>query len=60
MTMTAPSRPRIAALPRDTATRLAATEYQRFLALLRSLGPGDWAKPTPRLANDFRTSRATA
>ncbi|GLZ34690.1 hypothetical protein Lesp02_68770 [Lentzea sp. NBRC 105346] len=29
-----------------TATRLAATEYDRFLQLLRSLGPRDWEKPT--------------
>jgi uncharacterized protein (TIGR03083 family) len=33
-------------MSRDTAMRLAATEYQRFLDLLRALGPGDWARPT--------------
>jgi uncharacterized protein (TIGR03083 family) len=46
MTITAPSTPRAAAMSRDTAMRLAATEYQRFLDLLRALGPGDWARPT--------------
>jgi uncharacterized protein (TIGR03083 family) len=30
----------------DEAIRLAATEYGRFLALLRKLGPEDWGKPT--------------
>jgi len=60
MTMTAPSRPRIAALPRGTAMRLAATEYQRFADLLRSLGPGDWAKPTECPGWDVRRHRAHA
>jgi uncharacterized protein (TIGR03083 family) len=46
MTITAPSTPRDVAMSRDTAMRLAATEYQRFLDLLRALGPGDWARPT--------------
>jgi uncharacterized protein (TIGR03083 family) len=46
MTMTAPSAPRAAVLPRDTAMRLAATEYQRFVHLLRELGPEDWTRPT--------------
>ena len=46
MTITAPSPPRDTALPRDIAMRLAATEYQRFLDLLRTLSPGDWARPT--------------
>ena len=46
MTITAPSTPRAAAMSRDTAMRLAATEYQRFLDLLRALSPGDWARPT--------------
>jgi uncharacterized protein (TIGR03083 family) len=43
---TAPSQPRAAALPRETAMRLAATEYQRFADLLCALAPDDWAKPT--------------
>lgn len=46
MTITAPSTPRAAVMSRDTAMRLAATEYQRFLDLLRALDPGDWARPT--------------
>lgn len=46
MTTTAPSEPRAAALPRDTAMRLAAAEYQRFLGLLRALEREDWATPT--------------
>jgi len=46
MTITAPSTPRAAVMSRDTAMRLAATEYQRFLDLLRALSPGDWARPT--------------
>jgi uncharacterized protein (TIGR03083 family) len=46
MITTAPRQPRTAALPRETAMRLAATEYQRFADLLRALEPDDWAKPT--------------
>jgi uncharacterized protein (TIGR03083 family) len=46
MTITAPSTPRAAVMSRDTAMRLAATEYQRFINLLRALSPGDWARPT--------------
>ena len=46
MTITAPSTPRAAVMSRDTAMRLAATEYQRFLDVLRALSPGDWARPT--------------
>jgi uncharacterized protein (TIGR03083 family) len=38
--------PIAAALPRGTAMRLAATEYQRFGGMLRALEPGDWTKPT--------------
>jgi uncharacterized protein (TIGR03083 family) len=60
MTIAAPSRPRIAALPRGTAMRLAATEYQRFADLLRSLGPGDWAKPTDCPGWDVRAMAAHA
>jgi uncharacterized protein (TIGR03083 family) len=47
MTMTAtlvqPVRP---ALDRDTAMRLAATEYDRAAQLLQALRPADWNKPT--------------
>lgn len=46
MTVTAPGVARTAAISRETATRLAATEYDRFVALLRDLRPEDWAKPT--------------
>ena len=60
MTITAPSRPRLAALPRAIAMRLAATEYQRFADLLRSLGPGDWAKPTECPGWDVRAIAAHA
>lgn len=42
-TITEPRRP---ALDRDTATRLAATEYDRFVAQLRALSPDDWHRPT--------------
>jgi len=60
MTITAPSRPRIPALPRGTAMRLAATEYQRFADTLRSLGPGDWATPTECPGWDVRAIAAHA
>jgi uncharacterized protein (TIGR03083 family) len=60
MTMTAPSRPHTAALPRDVAMRLAATEYQRFGEMLRGLRPGDWAKPTECPGWDVRAMAAHA
>jgi uncharacterized protein (TIGR03083 family) len=60
MTITAPSTPRAAALPRDTAMRLAATEYQRFLDLLRALSPDDWARPTECPGWDVRATAAHA
>ena len=44
--MTGSSTVRVAAISHDQAMRLAATEYQRFLDLLRSLEPEDWTKPT--------------
>ena len=40
---TGPRRPR---MDRDVAMRLAATEYERFLDLLRSLSQDDWTKAT--------------
>ena len=47
MTMTTTlTKPVRSALEHGTAMRLAATEYDRFLDLLRSLGPHDWAKST--------------
>jgi uncharacterized protein (TIGR03083 family) len=60
VTMTTISEPRTAALPRDTAMRLAATEYQRFGDLLRALGPDDWAKPTECPGWDVRAMAAHA
>lgn len=60
--MTAPTtdrtRPRPPALDRDTAYRLAATEYERFVALLRDLGPGDWDRPTECPGWDVRAMAA--
>ncbi len=60
--MTAPAtdraRPRPAALDRDTAFRLAATEYERFGALLRRLRPGDWTRPTDCPGWDVRAMAA--
>jgi uncharacterized protein (TIGR03083 family) len=48
MTLTTAARtaPRVPDLDRPTAMRLAATEYDRFLAQLRLLGETDWTKPT--------------
>lgn len=36
----------IAAISRDESTQLAIAEYARFTALVRQLGPEDFAKPT--------------
>jgi uncharacterized protein (TIGR03083 family) len=63
MTMTTPSkpsRPRTAALPRDTAMRLAATEYQRFAGMLCALSPDDWARPTECPGWDVRAMASHA
>ena len=60
MTMTATSKPRVAALPREVAMRLAATEYQRFVQLLRGLRPEDWTKPTECAGWDVRAMAAHA
>jgi uncharacterized protein (TIGR03083 family) len=38
--------PRRSLLDRDTAMRLAATEYGRYLDQLRTLDEADWARPT--------------
>lgn len=58
--MTAPAlaRPRPPALDRDTAFRLAATEYERFLAVVGDLGPADWSRPTECTAWDVRAMAA--
>jgi uncharacterized protein (TIGR03083 family) len=49
-----PAVPRRSLLPRPTAMRLAATEYQRLLHVLRSLTPADWTKPTDCPSWDVR------
>lgn len=38
--------PRWARMDRDVAMRLATTEYERFLDLLRLLSQDDWTKAT--------------
>ena len=58
MTMTVPSTARVAAMSHDQAMRLAATEYQRFLDLLRSLQPRDWTTPTACPGWDVRAMAA--
>jgi uncharacterized protein (TIGR03083 family) len=50
--------PRSAAVDRATAMRLAATEYDRFLALLTALEPADWTRPTDCLGWDVRAMAA--
>jgi uncharacterized protein (TIGR03083 family) len=60
VTVTAISQPRTPALPREVAMRLAATEYQRFVDLLRTLRPGDWIKPTDCPGWDVRAIAAHA
>jgi uncharacterized protein (TIGR03083 family) len=45
---------RHSALDREVAMRLAATEYDRFLDMLRSLSPEDWTRPTDCPAWDVR------
>jgi uncharacterized protein (TIGR03083 family) len=47
--------PRSPVLERDTAMRLAATEYDRFLGQLRLLRDADWAAPTTCPGWDVRT-----
>jgi uncharacterized protein (TIGR03083 family) len=46
MTMTVSPTARVPAIAHDQAMHLAATEYQRFLDLLRSLRPTDWTTRT--------------
>jgi uncharacterized protein (TIGR03083 family) len=60
MTMTAPSQPCTSVLSREVAMRLAATEYQRFADLLRTLRPGDWTRPTDCPGWDVRAMAAHA
>lgn len=47
-------RPRDIALDRDVAMRLAATEYDRVLAVLERLSPEQWRAPTDCPAWDVR------
>ena len=49
-----PAPPRRPVLDRPTAMRLAATEYERFLAQLRQLSSSDWNRPTECEAWDVR------
>jgi uncharacterized protein (TIGR03083 family) len=56
-TLARPVRP---ALDRDVAMRLAATEYARFLDLLRSLRNEDWTRPTGCVPWDVRDIAAHA
>ena len=60
--MTAPAavrpRPRPAALDRDTAYRLAATECERILAVLRALDAADWQRRTDCPGWDVRAMAA--
>jgi len=60
MTDTVQAAPRRSALPRATAMRLAATEYQRLLDTLRALPPDDWARPTECTDWDVRAMAAHA
>jgi uncharacterized protein (TIGR03083 family) len=50
----ATGRARRGALERPVAMRLAATEYDRFVAVLRKLSAGDWRAPTECEAWDVR------
>lgn len=49
---------RRSALDHEVAMRLAATEYSRFLDVLRSLSPEDWTRPTDCPAWDVRQMAA--
>jgi uncharacterized protein (TIGR03083 family) len=57
-TNTTGTRPRRSTLDRATALQLAATEYERYLDLLRSLDPDDWSRPTECPAWDVRAMAA--
>jgi uncharacterized protein (TIGR03083 family) len=58
MTMTVSSTARVPAMEHDQAMRLAATEYQRFLDVLRSLQPSDWTTATDCPGWDVRAMAA--
>ncbi|WP_409331110.1 maleylpyruvate isomerase family mycothiol-dependent enzyme [Trujillonella humicola] len=53
-----PAALRAAAIPRDAALRLAATEYTRFAALLAALEPDEWTRPTDCTGWDVRAMSA--
>jgi uncharacterized protein (TIGR03083 family) len=48
----------VPALDRREAATLAATEYERFVSLVRSLEPADWSKPTDCPEWDVRAMAA--
>jgi len=52
------TRPRVSALTRATLEQLAATEYARFLDLLRALTGSDWTLPTDCPAWDVQAVAA--
>ena len=54
MTAATLERPRRPAIDRDTAKRLMATEYDRVVELLRTLGPSDWTADTCNSGWDVR------
>jgi uncharacterized protein (TIGR03083 family) len=58
MTATVALLPRAPTVPHGEAMRLAATEYQRVLGLLRSLEPQDWTKATECPGWDVRAMAA--
>ena len=60
MTASAPARPRPRppVLDRDTAYRLAAAEYDRYLRLIRALAPDDWVRSTACPGWDVRALTA--
>ena len=63
MTMTESTKPgradrRAPNIDRDVAMRLAATEYERVVHLLRSLSPADWTSPTNCPGWDVRAMAA--
>jgi hypothetical protein len=58
-TLTASRAPRRSALDRETAMRLAADEYRRYLDLLRSLTADDWSRPTDCPGWDVRSMAGT-
>jgi hypothetical protein len=58
-TTTTSAQPRSPSLDRRAAMRLAATEYDRVVALLRQLSAEDWHQPTDNTGWDVRALAAT-